>query len=86
MNTNRWVIHHENRSLHEDMEETIMSAVKILLVDDEKPFVETMMKRLKKREIDVKPAYDGQEALNYLEKIAASKWSFWTLKCRTWME
>jgi DNA-binding NtrC family response regulator len=50
------------------MEETIMNAVKILLVDDEKPFVETMTKRLKKREIDVKPAYDGQEALNYLEK------------------
>lgn len=45
-----------------------MSAVKMLLVDDEKPFVETMMKRLKKREIDVKPAYDGKEALNCLEE------------------
>jgi ActR/RegA family two-component response regulator len=45
------------------MEENIMSAVKILLVDDEKPFVETMMKRLKKRDIEVKPAYDGVEAL-----------------------
>jgi DNA-binding NtrC family response regulator len=38
------------------------------LVDDEKPFVETMMKRLKKREIDVNAAYDGLEALNYLEE------------------
>jgi DNA-binding NtrC family response regulator len=50
------------------MEEGIMSDVKILLVDDEKPFVETRMKRLKKREIDVVPAYDGLEALDCLEK------------------
>jgi DNA-binding NtrC family response regulator len=50
------------------MEGTIMSAVKILLVDDEKPFVETIMKRLKKREIEVNAAHDGQEALNYLEQ------------------
>jgi len=33
-----------------------MSALKMLLVDDEKPFVETIMKRLKKREIGVIPA------------------------------
>ena len=45
-----------------------MSALKILLVDDEKPFVETMMKRLKKRKIDVVPAYDGLDALASLEK------------------
>jgi DNA-binding NtrC family response regulator len=45
-----------------------MSVVKILLVDDEKPFVETMMKRLKKREIEVIPAYDGLEAQDCLEK------------------
>ena len=50
-----------------------MSAVKLLLVDDEKPFVETMMKRLKKREIDVKAAYDGQEALNYLEENSGAE-------------
>ncbi len=43
-----------------------MSIAKILLVDDEKPFVETMMKRLKKRDVDVAPAYDGQEALECL--------------------
>jgi len=40
-----------------------MSIAKILLVDDEKPFVETMMKRLKKRDVDVAPAYDGKEAI-----------------------
>jgi DNA-binding NtrC family response regulator len=45
-----------------------MSTVKILLVDDEKPFVETMMKRLKKRDIEVVPAHDGLEALTYLEE------------------
>ena len=45
-----------------------MSDVKIMLVDDEKPFVETRMKRLKKRGIEVVPAYDGLEALDCLEK------------------
>ena len=45
-----------------------MSIAKILLVDDEKPFVETMMKRLKKRDVDVAPAYDGKEALECLEQ------------------
>jgi len=45
-----------------------MSIAKILLVDDEKPFVETMMKRLTKRDVDVAPAYNGKEALECLEK------------------
>jgi DNA-binding NtrC family response regulator len=45
-----------------------MNTVKILLVDDEKPFVDTMTKRLKKREIDVVAAHDGFEALSCLEE------------------
>lgn len=45
-----------------------MSATKVLFVDDEKPFVETMMKRLKKRSIEVTPAFNGEEALGCLEK------------------
>ena len=45
-----------------------MNTVKILFVDDEKPFVDTMTKRLKKREIDVVPAHDGFEALSRLEE------------------
>lgn len=45
-----------------------MNTVKILLVDDEKPFVDTMTKRLKKRGIDVVPAHDGFEALSCLEE------------------
>jgi DNA-binding NtrC family response regulator len=50
------------------MEVANMNTVKILLVDDEKPFVDTMTKRLKKREIDVIPAHDGFEALSRLEE------------------
>jgi len=45
-----------------------MTIAKVLLTDDEKPFVETMMKRLNKRDIDVVPAFDGKEALEKLEE------------------
>ena len=44
-----------------------MTIAKVMLVDDEKPFVDTMVKRLNKRELDIVPAYNGQEAL---EKLA----------------
>ncbi|MBW1870273.1 MAG: response regulator [Deltaproteobacteria bacterium] len=40
----------------------------VLLVDDEVPFVETMTKRLKKRDLVVNSAYSGQEALDILDK------------------
>ncbi len=40
----------------------------VLLVDDEVPFVETMTKRLKKRDLVVNVAYSGQEALDILDK------------------
>lgn len=40
----------------------------VLLVDDEVPFVETMTKRLKKRDLVVSTAYSGQEALDILDK------------------
>jgi DNA-binding NtrC family response regulator len=43
-----------------------MSIAKILLADDEKPFVETMAKRLKKRDIEIVAAHDGKEALERL--------------------
>jgi len=45
-----------------------MTIAKILLVDDEKPFVETLMKRLKKRNVEIVAAYDGQEALERLSE------------------
>lgn len=43
-----------------------MTIAKILLVDDEKPFVQTLMKRLKKRDVEIVAAYNGQEALERL--------------------
>ncbi|MDD4429572.1 MAG: response regulator [Desulfoplanes sp.] len=43
-------------------------ATTILLVDDEEGFVQTMAKRLVKREMNVFKAYDGQEALDTLSK------------------
>ena len=40
----------------------------VMLVDDEVPFVETMTKRLAKRELNVIAAFSGQEALEILNK------------------
>jgi DNA-binding NtrC family response regulator len=40
----------------------------ILLVDDEVPFVETMTKRLRKRDLNVNTAFSGKEALEVLDK------------------
>ena len=45
-----------------------MAMANVLLVDDEVPFVETMTKRLTKRDLDVSTAFNGQEALDILEK------------------
>lgn len=45
-----------------------MSLAKVLLVDDEVPFVDTMVKRLSKRDFEIFTAYSGQEALEQLEK------------------
>ena len=45
-----------------------MSIAKVLLTDDEKPFVETMIKRLEKRDVEMVPAFDGQQALDILAK------------------
>ena len=44
-----------------------MAIAKVLLVDDEVPFVETMTKRLMKRDLEVYPAFNGSEALEKLE-------------------
>jgi len=45
-----------------------MKEPRVLLVDDEVPFVETMTKRLTKRNVEVLTAYSGQEALDILNK------------------
>jgi DNA-binding NtrC family response regulator len=41
---------------------------KVLLVDDEEPFVETLAKRLTKRELNVLTAFSASEALEKLGK------------------
>ena len=45
-----------------------MNAPFVLIVDDEAPFVETMTKRLAKRDLTVKSALSGQSALDRLQQ------------------
>ena len=45
-----------------------MLAPLVMLVDDEAPFVETMAKRLEKRELIIETALSGQAALDLLKK------------------
>ena len=45
-----------------------MDTLLVMLVDDEAPFVETMTKRLQKRELDVISALSGQAALDILSQ------------------
>ena len=45
-----------------------MPLANVLLVDDEVPFVETMTKRLTKRDLRITSAFNGQEALDKLEE------------------
>ncbi len=42
--------------------------IKVLLVDDEKDFVETLAQRLEMRNFDVKTALDGDEALDLIRE------------------
>jgi DNA-binding NtrC family response regulator len=45
-----------------------MTIANVLLVDDEIKFVETMAKRLTKRDLKISKAYSGEEALSQLAK------------------
>jgi DNA-binding NtrC family response regulator len=47
---------------------TKLEALKVLFVDDEIDFLETLMKRMKKRGVDVAGVGSGEEALDYLNK------------------
>ena len=49
----------------------VTDAPKVMLVDDEIEFVETLVKRLKKRDLDVTSAGSGEDALVMLEKDPA---------------
>ncbi len=40
--------------------------MKLLFVDDEKAFLDTLLKRLEKRDFNADAVYDGQSALTYL--------------------
>jgi DNA-binding NtrC family response regulator len=44
-----------------------MKKVKVLLVDDEEAFVETLTKRLRKRDLEITAAFDGSSALEKLD-------------------
>jgi DNA-binding NtrC family response regulator len=44
-----------------------MTSVRVLLVDDELPFVEVLARRLRKRDIDVITAPGGEQALERLK-------------------
>ncbi len=48
-----------------------MSLAKVLFVDDEVPFVEALTKRLTKRDLEIVPAYSGDEALKKLAEQTA---------------
>ncbi|MGE0087462.1 MAG: response regulator [Desulfococcaceae bacterium] len=49
----------------------MLEDISIMLVDDEVPFVETMTKRLAKRNMKVKTAFSGMEALEKLGEDGA---------------
>ncbi len=44
-----------------------MDAFSVLLVDDEVEFLETLLKRLKKRKLDVSGVHSGEAALDFLK-------------------
>ena len=43
--------------------------IKVLLVDDEVDFVNTLAQRLRMRELIVDTVYDGEQALSFIKKI-----------------
>lgn len=46
-----------------------MEQLRVLLVDDERDFLETLVKRLRKRNLEVAGASSGEEALRVLREI-----------------
>ncbi len=47
-----------------------MNGIKLLLVDDEVEFMQTLVRRMKKRNVDVVGVNSGEEALAYLSENA----------------
>jgi DNA-binding NtrC family response regulator len=50
-----------------------MSLAKVLFVDDEVSFVEALSKRLTKRELEIIPAYNGDEAMKKLAEQTSTE-------------
>jgi len=48
-----------------------MGNIRLLMVDDEKTFLDSMMKRLEVREINVSAVYNGKDALTEIENNKA---------------
>lgn len=63
-----------------------MTMATILLVDDEAPFVETMIKRLKKETLRYGLRMTAKKLYVNWKTGRTSRSSFWTLKCPAWME
>jgi DNA-binding response OmpR family regulator len=52
---------------HEERRSTVKKGIKVLLVDDEREFVESLSERLQLRNVLASVAHDGEEALSALE-------------------
>jgi len=48
-----------------------LKPLKVLIVDDEKDFIDTLVERIKMRAIDVNGVFSGESALEYLSSNAA---------------
>jgi DNA-binding NtrC family response regulator len=46
----------------------LMQAIQVMLVDDEVEFLETLIKRMKKRDVDITGVKSGEEALSALDQ------------------
>ena len=53
---------------HPSKEVGSMNAVRVLLVDDETEFLETLIKRIRKRNVDIMGVNSGEEALKTLAR------------------
>ncbi len=57
---------------------------KVLLVDDEKEFLEIMSERIKARGMEVTTTESADQALSLIEKSHLMPLS-WIFRCRKWM-
>jgi len=58
---------------------------RVLLVDDEKDFVEMLSLRLQEAGEKVSAAYSGKRMSRYFKKKPTSMWLSWISRCPAWM-